>query len=170
LAYDATEGLVFLGNFAPAREAFEDPGLAGNPEYRQAVLGYLKADSISALPFRRVAGADTGRAGQFFQHLLKKPGFSWERDGEALLRKHTPWCCETNPLPSVTPLSSELAEGPPIIQARSAWDHVHEIVVPVAEAAAQRADDLLPVVVRPGDVHRLAVAAEGQLALLVPCP
>jgi len=53
------------------------------------VLGYLKADSISALPFRRLAGADTARASQLFQHLLKEPGFSWERDGEALLRMHT---------------------------------------------------------------------------------
>ena len=113
LDYDETEGLVFLGNFALVREAFEDPGLAANPEHRQAVLGYLKADSISALPFRRLAGADTGRASQLFQHLLKKPGFSWERDGEALLRKHKPWCFEANPLPPVTPLSSELAEALP---------------------------------------------------------
>ncbi len=113
LAYDETEGLVFLGNFALVREAFEDPGLAANPEHRQAVLGYLKADSISGLPFRRLAGADTGRASQLFQHLLEKPGFSWERDGEALLRKHKPWCFEANPLPPVTPLSSELAEALP---------------------------------------------------------
>ena len=113
LAYDDTEGLVFLGNFALVREAFEDPGLAANPEHRQAVLGYLKADSISALPFRRLAGADTGRASQLFQHLLNKPGFSWERDGEALLRKHKPWCFEAKPMPPVTPLSSELAEALP---------------------------------------------------------
>jgi hypothetical protein len=113
LAYDETEGLVFLGNFALVREAFEDPGLAANPEHRQAVLGYLKADSISALPFRRLAGADTGRASQLFQHLLNKSGFSWERDGEALLRKHKPWCFDANPLPPVTPLSSELAEALP---------------------------------------------------------
>ena len=64
-------------------------------------------------PFRRLAGADTGRASQLFQHLLEKPGFSWERDGEALLRKHKPWCFEANPLPPVTPLSSELAEALP---------------------------------------------------------
>jgi len=113
LAYDETEGLMFLANFVLVHEAFEDPGLAANPEHRQAVLGYLKADSISALPFRRLAGADTGRASQLFQHLLKKPGFSWERDGEALLRKHKPWCFEANPLPPVTPLSSELAEALP---------------------------------------------------------
>jgi len=85
LACDETEGLVFLANFGLVREAFEDPGLAADSEHRQAVLGYPKADSISALPFRRLAGADTGRASQLFQHVLNKPSFSWERDGEALL-------------------------------------------------------------------------------------
>ena len=113
LAYDETEGLMFLANFALVREAFENPGLAADSEHRQAVLGYLKADSISALPFRRLAGADTARASQLFQHLLKKPGFSWERDGEVLLRKHKPWCFGAEPQPPVTPLSSELAKALP---------------------------------------------------------
>jgi hypothetical protein len=113
LAYDETEGLMFLANFALVREAFENPWLAADSEHRQAVLGYLKADSISALPFRRLARADTARASQLFQHLLKKPGFSWERDGEALLRKHKPWCFGAKPQPPVTPLSSELAKALP---------------------------------------------------------
>ena len=113
LAYDETEGLMFLANFVLVREAFENPGLAADQEHRQAVLGYLKADSISALPFRRLAGADTARASQLFQHLLKRPSFSWERDGEALLRKHKPWCFGAKPQPPVTPLSSELAKALP---------------------------------------------------------
>ena len=53
---------MFLANLALVREAFEDPGLAADSEHRQAVLGYLEADSISALPFRRLAGVDTARA------------------------------------------------------------------------------------------------------------
>jgi hypothetical protein len=113
LVYDETEGLTFLANFALVREAFENPGLAADREHRQAVLGYLKADSISALPFRRLAETDTARASQLFQHLLKKPGFSWERDGEALLRKHKPWCFEAEPQPPITPLNSELAKAFP---------------------------------------------------------
>jgi hypothetical protein len=113
LACDETEGLVFWANFVLVREAFENPGLAADSEHRQAVLGYLSADSISALPFRRLAGADTARASQLFQHLLNKPGFSWERDGEALLRKHKPWCFGAEPQPPVTPLSSELAKALP---------------------------------------------------------
>ena len=113
LAWDETEGLMFLANFGLVREAFEDPGLAADREHRQAVLGYLKADSISAQPLRRLAGADTARASQLFRQLLNKPGFSWERDGEALLREHKPWCFGTEPQPPVTPLSSELANALP---------------------------------------------------------
>jgi len=113
LAYDETEDLTFLANFGLVREAFENPGLAADSEHRQAVLGYLKADSISALPFRRLAETDTARASQLFQHLLKKPSFSWERDGEALLRKHKTWCFGAEPQPPVTPLSSELAKALP---------------------------------------------------------
>jgi hypothetical protein len=110
---DETEGLMFLANFGLVQEAFENPGLDADREHQEAVLGYLKADSISALPFRRLAGADTARASQLFQRLLKEPGFRWERDGEALLRKHKPWCFGAKPQPPVTPLSSELAKALP---------------------------------------------------------
>jgi hypothetical protein len=113
LICDETEGLVFLANFRLVQEAFENPALAADWAHRQAVLGYLRDDSISALPFRRLAGTDTTRASQLFQRLLKKPSFSWEHNGEALLRKHKPWCFETTPQPPVTPLSSELAEALP---------------------------------------------------------
>jgi Bacteriocin-protection, YdeI or OmpD-Associated len=104
---------VFLANFSLVRETFENPGLAADREHREAVLGYLSARSISALPFRRLAGADTVRASQLFQRLLGRPGFSWERDGEALLREHKPWCFENTPQPSVTPLglNREVREG-----------------------------------------------------------
>jgi hypothetical protein len=110
LICDETEGLMFLANFSLVQGAFENPGLA-DQEHRQAVLRYLRDDSISALPFRRLAGANTARASQLFQSLLEKPGFSWERDGEALLREHKPRYFEARSHPPVTPLSSELAEA-----------------------------------------------------------
>jgi hypothetical protein len=88
LICDDTEGLLLLANFRLVQEAFENPDLAADREHQRAVLGYLREGSISALPFRRLAEADTARASQLFQRLLKRPGFSWERDGEALLRKN----------------------------------------------------------------------------------
>ncbi len=113
LLCDETEGLMFLANFSQVQEAFENPALAADRAHREAVLGYLKSDSVSALPLRRLAESDTARASQLFQRLLKKPAFSWESDGEALLREHKPWCFGTTPQPPVTPLSSNLAEALP---------------------------------------------------------
>lgn len=111
LICDETEGLAFLPNFRLVQEAFENPELAADREHERAVLGYLSEDSISALPFRRLAGADTARASRLFERLLNEPGFSWERDGEALLRKHKPHCFGAKPQPPVTPLRGELANA-----------------------------------------------------------
>ncbi|MCP9963863.1 hypothetical protein LUX57_00575 [Actinomadura madurae] len=46
--------------------------------------------------------------GRVFQKLLKKPRFSWERDGEALLRKYKADWYANPPLPRVTPTSPAL--------------------------------------------------------------
>jgi hypothetical protein len=83
------------------------------PLSRQAVLGYLSDGIISTLPFGRLAEADTAQASQLFQGLLKKPGFSCERDGEALPRTNKPGCLSTNPQPAITPVSGELAKALP---------------------------------------------------------
>lgn len=107
--YDETEGLTLLANSRLVQEAFENPDLATDREHRRAVLGYLKEDSISALPIRRLAEFDTARASLLFQRLLKRPAFSWDRDGEALLRKHKPHCFGTQPQPCMIPFSDELA-------------------------------------------------------------
>lgn len=111
LICDETEGLAFLANFHLVQEAFENPEIAADREHARAVLGYLSEDSISAMPFHRLARADTGRASQLFRRLLNEPGFSWERDGESLLRKHKPQCFGAIPLPPVTPLRNELANA-----------------------------------------------------------
>jgi hypothetical protein len=101
-----------LANFALVQEAFENPVLAADRKHQQAVLGYLTDDSIAALPFQRLAVADTARTSQLFQILLNEPGFSWERGGQALSRKRKPWRFETAQ-PPVTPLRSELAQSLP---------------------------------------------------------
>jgi hypothetical protein len=42
---------------------------------------------------------------------LKQPGFLWERDGEALLRRFKARYFEWPALPSITPLSQPLARA-----------------------------------------------------------
>ena len=109
MIYDAEDGLGFYVNFADAQQAFANPALVVRQQYRDLISGYLRGEGISPIPIRRLADTNPRNASLVFQKLLKKPGFSWERDGEALLRKHkADWYAEP-PLPRVTPASPALA-------------------------------------------------------------
>lgn len=109
--YDEVEGLHFLANFGLVGETFSNPELASDKRHRDAVLGYLKEPTIPPLALRRLAERDPKRASLVFQSVLKKPGFSWERDGEALLRRYKASYFERPTLPSVTPISGKLARA-----------------------------------------------------------
>jgi hypothetical protein len=86
--YDEIEGLNFFLSFGLLEAAFADPELAAGRRHRQAVVGHLKDPSVSPLALRRLAERDPERASRVFQRALKQPSFLWERDGEALLRRH----------------------------------------------------------------------------------
>jgi len=75
------------------------------------VLGYLQEPSISPLPLRRLAERDPERASRVFRCVLKQPDFSWERDGEALLRRYKASYFERPALPSVTLIDEALARA-----------------------------------------------------------
>ena len=107
--YDEVDGLNYFANFGLVQAAFADPELAADREHRRAVLGYLKEPSISPLPLRRLAEPDPARASRVFRQVLRRPGFLWERDGEALLRRYKASWFERPVVPSVVPVQSELA-------------------------------------------------------------
>lgn len=110
VVFDQVEGLHFLAGFGLVQEAFTNPELAADRVHRQAVLGYLKEPSIPPLAVRRLAEQGPERASQVLRRVLKRPGFSWERDGEALLRRHKASYFEGPVLPSVTPVAGFLAD------------------------------------------------------------
>ncbi|MGH8900467.1 MAG: hypothetical protein ACRDYA_01990 [Egibacteraceae bacterium] len=101
--YDEVDGLNFYAEFGLVAEAFANPELIKGP-YRRRVRSYLNDDSVSPLPFRRLAEQDTAKASRLFQLLLKRPSFSWEADGEALLRRRKPAFFDRPALPGITPL------------------------------------------------------------------
>jgi hypothetical protein len=103
--FDEVEGLLFLPEYRLVQEAFADPALVVGHRYREAVSGYLRSGSIAPVVLRRLAEQDPDRAGGLFARLLGKPRFTWQRDGEALLRRYKPDFFDRTPLPSVTPLS-----------------------------------------------------------------
>lgn len=109
LIYDAEDGLGFYADYAAAQRAFAEPDLVRRRIYRDVVSAYLREEGISPVPIRRlVAEAGPDAAGRVFQKLLKKPRFSWERDGEALLRKYKADWYANPPLPRVTLASPAL--------------------------------------------------------------
>ena len=109
LIYDAVDGLGFYVDYALAQAAFADPELIRRPRYREVVSAYLREEGISPVPIQRlVSEAGSDAADRVFQKLLKKPRFSWERDGEALLRKYKADWYANPPLPRVTPTSPAL--------------------------------------------------------------
>jgi hypothetical protein len=117
--YDEVEGLNYFANFGLVQAAFADPERATERVHRRAVLGYSKEPSISPLPLRRLAEPDAARASRVFQQVLRRPGFSWQRDGEALLRGYKASWFQRPVVPSVVPVGPGLAgRGQPVRQAR----------------------------------------------------
>ena len=80
--------------------------------YRETLSEYLRDPDTSPEPLRRLAARDPGKTDTLFAKLLKrKGGFSWDTDGEALLRKHKPSYFDGSLLPRTVPLSERLSNA-----------------------------------------------------------
>ena len=104
LIYDEEDGLGYYAEFGLVEQAFADPSLLRPRLHRQRVLDYLDDDSAPPHVFHRLAVRDVACASAVFRTLLRRPGFDWERDGEALLRerKKSHFGCPPRPSASVS--------------------------------------------------------------------
>jgi hypothetical protein len=109
LIYDETEGLEILAGFGDFERAFTDPDALGQDRYRRRVLDYLDDDSVSPLPFRRMAELDPIRAGEVLRQVLGCRRFDWQRQGERLMRERKASFFERARLPRVLPVGNRLA-------------------------------------------------------------
>jgi hypothetical protein len=107
--YDETDGLAFFGGFGEFERAFTEPTLLDQPRIRQRVLDYLDDDSVSPLPFRRMADRDSTRASEVLRRVLGRKSFDWQRDGEKLMRQRKRSFFDRAPLPRILPSSARLA-------------------------------------------------------------
>ena len=110
IIYDETDGLNFYNEYGTLRDLFADPALAGDKRYSQVLRGYLGADSIGPLPFRRLAAAHQETVDAVFRKMLRKPDFTWAEHGEALLRRRKPWYYEQEPRPGISVIGTRLTE------------------------------------------------------------
>jgi hypothetical protein len=108
--YDETDGLNFYNEYGMLHELFADPALASDERYADVLRGYLRAETIGPLPFRRMAGAYPQTADAVFRKILRQPYFTWADHGEGLLRQRKPWYYEHEPRPDTTVIGARLAE------------------------------------------------------------
>jgi hypothetical protein len=108
----AGEGLSFYPGYHLLEELFGNPALLDRPRYRETLSGFLRNPDASPEPLRRLAARDPAKASTVFAKLLKrKRGFSWDTDGEPLLRKYKPSYFDGTALPRTVPLSKTLADA-----------------------------------------------------------
>jgi len=108
--YDEIDGLNFYNEYGMLRELFANPGLASDTGYADVLRGYLRAETIGPLPFRRLAAAYPQTADAVFRKTLRQPHFTWAEHGEALLRRRKPWYYEHEPRPDGTVIGARLIE------------------------------------------------------------
>lgn len=110
LIYDEVEGLCFYRDFDRLDALFADPALARDRTRLAQLREYLDDESLSPLAIRRLVQRHPDGADPVFRTLLRKPGFSWSRDGEKLLQRHKKSFLGREPMPSVTIIGERLAE------------------------------------------------------------
>lgn len=112
IVYDETDGMSLLPDFGVLEELFADPSQAapGGCKHTEALISYLDSDSIYPGPLRRLAAAHPDTVDEVYRRVLKKPSFTWEKQGEQLLRKRKPWYFKEDRLPKTTPTSEYLLE------------------------------------------------------------
>jgi hypothetical protein len=110
LIYDEVEGLNHYRDFGHLDELFADPGLVRDRTRLTLLREYLDDDSVSPLAIRRLVQRHPDNADQVFRTLLRKPGYSWARDGENLLRRRKKAFFDHEPLPSISTVGERLAE------------------------------------------------------------
>lgn len=104
------EGLSFYPGYDLIEEVFSNPALIARRRYREALSGFLRDPDGSPEPLRRLAARDLAKTDAVFTRFLKrKRSFSWEAEGETLLRKNKPRYFDGTPLPRTVPLSSRLS-------------------------------------------------------------
>jgi hypothetical protein len=108
----AGEGLSFYPGYRLLEELFGNPALLARRRYRETLSGFLRDPDTSPEPLRRLAARDPAKASAVFTRLLKrKRSFSWDTDGEQLLRKYKPSYFDGTVLPRTVPLSKPLSDA-----------------------------------------------------------
>ncbi|MEU2432255.1 hypothetical protein ABZ611_22585 [Streptomyces sp. NPDC007861] len=107
--YDQADGLNFYADYGMLRDLFADPARMRRGRHQDLLRRYLREESITPLPIRRLAAAHPETVDEVFRKLLRKPGFTWSEHGETLLRRRKPWYYAKEPRPGVSVIGDRLS-------------------------------------------------------------
>jgi hypothetical protein len=110
IIYDEVEGLSYYRDFGRIEALFADPALARDRAVVGQLRDWLYDPSMSPLAIRRLVQRHPNEADPVFRALLRKPGFSWPRDGEDLLRRRKKTFFDLETLPGILIVGARLAE------------------------------------------------------------
>jgi len=105
------EGMSFYPDYHLLEELFGNPALIARRRYRETLSGFLYDPDTSPEPLRQFAARDPAKANKVFTRLLKHKGFSWDADGEALLRELKPSYFDGTLYPRTVVLSEPLSKA-----------------------------------------------------------
>lgn len=104
--------LSFYPDYHLLKELFVKPALITRRRHREILSGFLGRPALSPEPLRRLAARHPAKASKVLAELPKrKRGFSWDADGEELLRRSKPIYFDGTVLPSHIPLSKPLNDA-----------------------------------------------------------
>ena len=110
LVYDEIEGLVVCAGVRRLDELFADPAGSKDRAGLNLLGDCLRADTVPPVVFRHLVQRNPEGAQAAFRALLGKSGFTWERDGEKLLRRYKPAHFDVLPAPTFPVVSPRLQE------------------------------------------------------------
>jgi hypothetical protein len=104
IVYDKIEGLNFFPWYGIFRDIFRNKEFRDFPGYKKCVLEYLKSESISTLPFRKVIRENPEISSEVFKDLLNRKTFKIPDDFEKLMEKYKKSIMTTAKGPTVIPM------------------------------------------------------------------
>lgn len=113
LLFDQVEGMLLLKGYGQFNQVFEAPDETGSQltaAQKEVVRGYLEADTISTVPFRRVAARFPDRAQEVFREVLGRPDFDLERDFDDLMMEFKAEHMAVRKYPAITLVGERLSE------------------------------------------------------------
>ncbi|WP_211881982.1 hypothetical protein [Pseudarthrobacter albicanus] len=103
-------GVSFLTRYGQVEAAHRTPPADAADPAAEVLRGYVEDTSVPAYVLEDLAAKYPDTVGAAYRAALSSPGFRWEHDGAALLRRHRPDSGRDRDLPGVSPVPASLID------------------------------------------------------------